>query len=469
MKKTFIYMISLLLLGLTACDEDFNKDVAPPQSNEPEDAQNINFNATAVGSAINLNDWDGTSEISMVSVTSPANLPEGTTVSYKLEISGTQDFADFKELPASLSNNWILVPGMELNEAVKEMFGKAPTANPVYYRVNLYVTKGTSAVRYSYTIDTPVLITPISLPIEPAYYLIGDMNSWNPDELIKFSHSGNNVYDDPHFSVTVEVAAETNFKIAPQSAKDAHEAGGNFWDIVFGTAVDGDTSLEGSIVTENAQAIKIESAGFVKISLNMEEYTYKIEPMGEVSPYLYVPGNHQNWAPATAPVLFSENMDLVYDGYIYLDGEYKFTSAPDWDHTNYGNGGEGKLSTDVTAGNINAEAGFYYLKADLNLLTYEQTKTEWGIIGDATPGGWDNSTPMTYNRENNTWTVTADLEGGKDYKFRANNAWDINMGGSPGKLTAGGDNIRLETSGNYTIVLRLSNADSGNTFTITKN
>ena len=42
-------------------------------------------------------------------------------------------------------------------------------------------------------------------------------------------------------------------------------------------------------------------------------------------------------------------------------------------------------------------------------------------------------------------------------KFRANNGWDINLGGNLSGLTYGGDNISISEAGNYKIVLDLSN------------
>ncbi|MEZ5005810.1 MAG: SusF/SusE family outer membrane protein [Bacteroides graminisolvens] len=89
-------------------------------------------------------------------------------------------------------------------------------------------------------------------------------------------------------------------------------------------------------------------------------------------------------------------------------------------------------------------------------MTYTVTKTVWGIIGDATPGSWDDSTDMTYNATTGEWTVTADLTGGKAMKFRANNAWDINLGGNASNLTYGGDNMSIAESGTYLITLNLS-------------
>ncbi|MDL2255549.1 SusF/SusE family outer membrane protein [Parabacteroides sp. OttesenSCG-928-G06] len=356
MKKAFIYIISLFLLGLglTACDEDFNKEVAPPQSYEQEDAKDVNFQVALAGglaSPISLNDMEPESMVQAISVTATPTLPEGATLAYKLEVSKTSDFADPVALPATGNDKTVSVTVADLDKAVQTMYGKAPEARPFYIRTFVYIVTGTSAVLGNANIIGPATVTPISI---------------SPDLL-----------------------------------------------------------------------------------------------------YLYIPGNHQGWNPATAPQLYTENMDMVYTGFAYLDGEYKYTSAPDWDHTNYGNGGEGLLSDDGGAGNLNAPAGFYYLKADLNLLTYTQTATVWGLIGDATPGGWDNSTPMTYDRASNTWTVTTDMSAGS-FKFRANNEWTLNLGGNTDNLTFDGDNITIE-AGNYTFTLTLTNPKEGYTCTVVKN
>jgi hypothetical protein len=150
--------------------------------------------------------------------------------------------------------------------------------------------------------------------------------------------------------------------------------------------------------------------------------------------------------------------------------EFKFTSDPDWNGTNYGNGGDGTLSTDGGAGNLTvSETGFYRLTVDLSKepYTYTVTSTNWGLIGDATVGEWNTSTPMTFNSATGEWTVTTTLAGGKEFKFRANDGWDINLGGDVNGLTYGGDNIPVATDGTYTVTLKLGDA-SAYTCTVVK-
>jgi hypothetical protein len=45
---------------------------------------------------------------------------------------------------------------------------------------------------------------------------------------------------------------------------------------------------------------------------------------------------------------------------------------------------------------------------------------------------------------------------GDEWKFRANNGWDINLGGNLAGLTEGGDNIKCAEDGTYTVTLDLS-------------
>lgn len=130
--------------------------------------------------------------------------------------------------------------------------------------------------------------------------------------------------------------------------------------------------------------------------------------------------------------------------------EIKFRANDDWT-LNYGDTGkDGKL--EKGGDNIPvATAGTYSVMLDLSEpLKYKYSLTQWGLIGSAT-GGWSTDLNMTPNA-NNTWTITTDLVAG-EIKFRANDGWDINYGGSEGKIAAGGANIAIPAAGNYTITI----------------
>src|SRR5690606_35716528 len=105
---------------------------------------------------------------------------------------------------------------------------------------------------------------------------------------------------------------------------------------------------------------------------------------------------------------------------------------------------------DINAGT----PGLKKITVDLNKNTYKIEKADsWGLIGDATPGGWDNDTDLKFiNDGKGLWKLTVNLKVG-EFKFRMNDAWDVNLGTKDGAVVNGGDNFKLSVAGNYTISL----------------
>ncbi len=180
-------------------------------------------------------------------------------------------------------------------------------------------------------------------------------------------------------------------------------------------------------------------------------------------PVIYVPGDYQEptWDPANSTQLASVNSDGTYEGYIWVEAgkQFKFTDGPSWD-VNYGDDG---MDGTLEAGGANiapAETGYYKLNVNLNDLTYTMVKTEWGVIGDGTAGGWDTDQNMTYDPETKLWSAMLDLTAAT-IKFRANDGWDINYGddGPNGILEAGGANIPVPEAGTYVITMKLGTPD----------
>lgn len=194
---------------------------------------------------------------------------------------------------------------------------------------------------------------------------------------------------------------------------------------------------------------------------------YEAKP---VLPLLYVPGNYQGWSPGTAPYAAALKPN-IYEAYVYMptaDNYYfKFTNAQDWNHINYGDAGAGAITEDGAAGGL-VSPGPGYVQVSINLATktWSAVPTTWGIIGDATPGGWAGDTEMTYDIAKQVWTVTCDMLSTGSFKFRANKQWAIDFGiNADGKLTYADSpvfgytpdlaNITVPSSGNYTITLDL--------------
>src|ERR1700743_129879 len=61
---------------------------------------------------------------------------------------------------------------------------------------------------------------------------------------------------------------------------------------------------------------------------------------------LWLPGSYEGYSPATAPTIPAQT-PTTYEGYAYFSasGNFKFTSAPDYNHIIYGDGGNGTLTT----------------------------------------------------------------------------------------------------------------------------
>ena len=105
-------------------------------------------------------------------------------------------------------------------------------------------------------------------------------------------------------------------------------------------------------------------------------------------------------------------------------------------------------------------------KNTLNVTPFldEIKPSEWGVVGSATPNGWDGPDISFWNGENGTLVAYATLTTG-EIKFRKGNKWDGNDWGDKNKDGVldkdGGNNIPV-TAGTYKITWNLSN----NTYTI---
>lgn len=178
---------------------------------------------------------------------------------------------------------------------------------------------------------------------------------------------------------------------------------------------------------------------------------------------LYVVGDYNEWTnkeEAVVPFIIStETSEGLADGYIYLtEGDIKFIEVlGSWgDNTTFGDDGAGNL-TNPGANVSVAEEGLYYITANLVEMTYSLLKMNFGIIGDATPGGWDGQTALAYEADLNVLKGTFAMTVG-EFKFRANDSWSYNYGSdeADGNLRFDGSNIPVEVEGDYAITLDLS-------------
>ncbi|GGB85686.1 hypothetical protein GCM10007424_27200 [Flavobacterium suaedae] len=256
--------------------------------------------------------------------------------------------------------------------------------------------------------------------------------------------------ENTEINYSVEIAlAETDFaepvELANTTNRFASVTGGN-----LKTKLMSETGLN---VAEDAEQVVIEARVIASLGDNSDlpmtsnsitlTIVFASGGEGPTEPALYMVGAPQAyyeldaWSPANAiPMRYiGDGTTQVFEAYVKVgaaDG-FKFVNAQaDWGDIdgNYGTisgAQDGNLENSPGSGDIKiAETdgdGFYYVWVDIDNLTYEAVKMDWGIIGAATPSGWDAETPMTYNFAENKYSITVTLIT-EEMKFRSKNTGD---------------------------------------------
>lgn len=313
---------------------------------------------------------------------------------------------------------------------------------------------------YNYTIE------PVNIAEE--YYLIGGPGEWSAESAMTmlFTHSDKDVFEDPVFTYTFEGGKEMWFAFGDKDAIDAVAEG--TWNKLFGTtgaSEDLTGSFDRRYNLDGDHSFHIDgSALMYRFTVNLTEMTYEIKELN-FSEYIWEAGVNNNWG-ADAQPLYCANQDGIYAGFFYAQdadwsdgkGAFKFTGAfNSWDEGNYGTGTinddglSGTLIDDGGSGNVLATPGFYKAEVNLAEMTYTLTPiTGIGLIGPAQAGGWSEDTDLTYNPETRAFEGTLELAA-DEFKFRANDDWAINWGGTLDNLTQDGPNLKIETAGKYFI------------------
>ena len=190
-------------------------------------------------------------------------------------------------------------------------------------------------------------------------------------------------------------------------------------------------------------------------------------------PKLTVAGSYayNNWSPGKGQFVYDfEGTDVRYSGVIDFGEDvsalqFKFVGAA-WGENEFSvPSGEAQAAEaaelPLVAGggdNIAAYTTHRFYSLTLDKSTPKVIKNfsfnTLGVIGDATPTGWDADTDMSFNTEKQRFYVDITLTDGT-IKFRANDAWDVDWGGADGVLVSGADNIPV-TAGNYRIYVNLN-------------
>lgn len=468
MKSISKYLMSALVVLLAASCQDAENEFAGPQAYPKEDAITVPGFTASSTSAIDL-----ATDAASVDVfnLSDAALPEGFALgTARIVIEPTDVEAEATEIATDVDG---MASVADLQALVESTYGKRPVNRAFKAQVYVDAIKDGQAV----LIDAGVIdvnLTPKAPQISDAYYIIGEPGAWDPSDVtLKFNHSGNDVYGDPVFTITIPVADNDGdgnmwFAISDAIAAEAYStSGGTDWSKVIGCAEgNGNNTEEGKVArraeigNDGSFMIPVDgTAKYIRITLNMMDYSYKIEKLN-FAEFIYERGDNNGWG---GYALHGPNFDGVYYGAMKLNTMFKFCGdASDWNLAgNWGYSADGILGENSND-NIPCTSGFYMITADIANMTYKLTPfTKIGIIGDGQPGGWNDDTFMTYDETNHCWVATGvALTAGGSIKFRSDAAWDnVNIGGaSLDKLVFNSnDNISVTTSGTYTVKLYLEN------------
>lgn len=448
MKKTLLYSLATMAsLALASCAGDYD-DWANPQANEQE-ASAAKYGVTfANGSEAEGSMADEDGIINLVTVNSTdANVSGFTLQDFKVNgvaVNGT------------MVGNSVQVSASELEKLVCEQNkSRASVARDlkVETQVSINLASG-DAVSITTKGETTGKFTPTATPQldEKGYYMLGQVNGneWDAKSPVWMKKISDGVYQ-----LKVTTTADKNwFKFY---------AGSNFvsedWDSInkgaLGCKENGSEDTFGYILYDGdswgeLQTPVIPGAGTWIVTLDMNNLTYTVG-----KPVLYMAGDANGWA--TNDYLAGED-GVHFTGFMYLNQNgFKFCTQPEWKGTNYG----ADFNTAADAANITMteEAGYYKVDVDLESKSYVLTPiTTIGIIGSASPNGWDSDVDMTYvpyNAETKAlgyWEAKDITLASGEIKFRANDDWAINWGGDVNALTQGGGNISVD-AGTYDIKL----------------
>lgn len=456
MKKSLIFGAAILALGFVSCSEDNTLGIPQVNPQGPVlDGTGIEVKAEAAleGNSVDLNQYESTGLVPVATLTSQ-NEAYDNSAYLVMELSSKEDFSNMTELKVTDGT----VSVTEWNTYFRKVLGASPKPKTMYARIAAYASVDGQKIRIgsvdNYYLAKTLTVTPLpaEFEIEEHYYITGTVNNGAIDNQYPMVHTDMDIFVDPVFTYTVyindaQAAAGWSWKAVPQTVL---EEGG---DGVLGAAghPEGTTELSGKLVAgSEGGAITINEAGSYLISINLKTMTYSIFKV------VSTPGASNGWSQSASSLLTCYDKDKkLYRGFAHLSGEFKLSEAFDWGATNYGDGGDGKLSTAGDAGNLKVDAdGLYWVMADLLNLTYTVTPiTSLGAIGDM--NGWGGQIAMTPSLDYLSWTGDVSFTTSVSWKFRMNDNWDINLGGAQYDLSVGGENLPAPGNGDYEVTLYL--------------
>ena len=423
--------------------------------------------------------------IPVFKLTKAENLPAGSEVVYKLQISDTEDFAKSATLVPTLADDIYSIDAAKWNEAQMEVFGKTDKVVDVYYRVPAYVSlegteyrisdSDTSADWYAFSGKFQEKRMDFSYTLAQNYYAMGTANG------AEFTHGDGDVYDNPNFTFTFEVteaqAAGAGYSILVRPDNEADHAK---W---YGFDAENNTLVEGG------NALVVKNAGPYKLDINVEKLTYSLK----VAPKsLFIPTTGAVFNAKTSEIPTSDF--ISYAGLAFINNRFRITGQKGWNPTQYGAASSDEVRADegsIVNGSLNwiyaadeKASGLYWVDINLVKLSYKiQYIKTLGVVGGF--NNWGNENPdktvtpdaaLTPKDNYTVWTgeftvAEASETAPCEYKIRANEDWAISFGYTdtpsvPNETVFNAGNYKVTEPGTYAVEFKCGSYPY--TLTVTK-
>ena len=492
-------MTKKILLGLVfvaslaACTEDYKDWLDPQVVGQPE---KVSFGDGSI-STVGVIDFNNVTDemVKVCNITAPTSTDASYRPFYTITL-GDQTFdigADGMMSAADLQNYII------------SNFGRRPVERAVEATVSMWLTNGETTVKTATSDVFHITGIPKAPQISQNYYIVGgasgDWAGTAASKALKFSHSDLDVYEDPVFTIIMDAAeGDTWFAIGDDEACDAI-ANNNDWSKLFGTTKgNGNNGLTGTLdrrynLTDDGSFCVPAGNRLIKVTLNMMDYSYQIEPLNIADNY-YLIGGPGEWSSDKSQK-FSHSDKSVFDDPVFTytfestGGEMWFAFGDDEAMDAVGQGDWTKLfgtkgeSKDLTGSFdrrynlggdhsfcVDGSAKYYRFSVNMMNFTYEITPLNFAqfVYFIGATDGWAKAeqklesvamdgvyTGYVYCADPNGW--------GNEFKFqRVAGSWDdeINSGTFTGGITGdfadGGGNIKATAGeGIYYVTLDLAN------------
>lgn len=419
--KTFInklFAISVLLLTFASCDSDSE---LPTLGLTTLEAVSFSSPIEATPNSIMLsteNSFESVVAVSWSHVQFPVDAPVTYTLAIDVaaHIFGENAWSNAIRIPVGEDVLSTSILGNELNEFAADLGLTPDIESELMIRVEAYMD------RYAYSDPIAIRVTPYMEEIVfGELYMPGAYNGWDPSTAGKLSAMATGVY---RGYLTVSEPQGLVFKITPEQD----------WEEFYG--LDG----EGNFILGGEGDLSFPDYGSYEITVNLNTLSYTILPY---SWGIIGPSTLGGWDVDTDMGYNYTTQQWEYVG-VLGGGAMKFRLNDEWTinyGTEDGNSGEIENATvylDNPGAHTIIEGGFYKVTFSVNPNEPETAKYavtsvpySWGIIGDATPGGWDTDTDMTFDFNEGVWKFTGNLVPGA-LKFRLNDEWANNYGTTDG-------------------------------------